>query len=67
MDGKLGRKGEEMMIQGHNCQLRQFNLNDTVWVRNYNVSRMWFQVLLYQGQDQFHMQFKSVRGSEASC
>ena len=40
MDSKLGRKREEVMIQRH-CQLQQFNLNDTVWVRNYNVSGKW--------------------------
>ena len=26
MDGKLGRRREEMISQQHNCQLRQFNL-----------------------------------------
>ena len=41
MDGKLGRKRDRMMIQKHNCQLQQFNLNNTVWVRNYNVSGKW--------------------------
>ena len=41
MDGKLGRKREGVMIQHHNCQLQQFNLNNTVWVKNYNVSGKW--------------------------